>query len=378
MNKQLFRTVLLWALFALHILCSAPVVGQTTTSVTPVVTFPSELPIGTNYLEKLTALRIKSGRVLVRGDLFIETSGTQEYVILSARGAQGGVLLDQPAYTSNEQLLLHAAPVGNEFLSDGVRAMNGREDYYGAGFVRIQMYIEDISKTRLFSAVWLRYILRDEDGVFKTQDLLPDEAEVVPAFLNDPSGRFEYLFPDGMTDLAMRGILLDAVGPNGHDTGSTFTGALPRTTSRGFSLPWEYIDGSYTGKLYIQIAYSPDHDVRPEQVFAVDLQTGRIERPQIRVTGVRLAGPYTFNGKPIWVLRPSCLTPRGTSFGTYFSEKPDGPWTFFKTVTVGAGGDVPLVEFETGLNFAGPAGFVKVIVDDNAYPEWILKALPKP
>ena len=47
-------------------------------------------------------------------------------------------------------------------------------------------------------------------------------------------------------------------------------------------------------------------------------------------------------------------------------------------MTVGAGGDVPLIEFETGLNFDGSAGFVKVIVDDNTYPDLIIKALPKP
>lgn len=378
MNKQLFRTVLLWALFALHILCSAPVVGQTTTSVTPVVTFPSELPIGTNYLEKLTALRTNSGRVLVRGDLFIEAGGIQEHVTLSARGAQGGIVLDQPAYTVDDQLLLSAAPVGNELLADGVLVMNNREDYYSVGFVRVQMIIEDTSKTKLFSAMWWRYILRNEDGVFTTQDLLPDETQVVPAFQNDPGGLFEYLFPDGNTDLAIRGILLDAVGPDGPDACSTFTGNLPPTSSRGFSLSSKYIDGSYTGKLYVQIAYSPDHDVRPEQVFAIDLQTGRIERPQIQVVSVRLAGPYSFNGKKVYQLRPNCLVPRGTSFRTYSSINIDGPWTFFKSVTAGVGGDVPLIEFEVGLNFDGATGFVKVVVDDNAYPDSIIKALPRP
>ncbi len=381
MNKQLFRTVLLWALFALHILCSAPVVGQTTTSVTPVVTFPSELPIGTNYLEKLMVLRTNA-KVSVYGYMVVQNSGIEEYVALASPRGQGGIPIASQASATDEELLLEAAPVANEFLASGLAIMNSNYcDMEGTvAFARVEMSIGDVSSdTKLFTAVWWRYILRDEDGVFKSQELLADEIQIVPAFQNDNSGYFRYSMPNGASlDFSVRNILLDAIGPEGPDTSSSLTGGLPQTGIGNFSLPSKYIDGSYSGKLYIQLSYNPENGVPREQVLAVDLQSGKIDRPQIRVIGVRLAGPYTFNGKPIWQLRPNCLAPRGTSFGTYFSQKPDGPWTFFKTVTVGAGGDVPLIEFETGLNFDGSAGFVKVIVDDNTYPDLIIKALPKP
>jgi hypothetical protein len=383
MNKKLFKTVLLWALFALHLVCGTPVVGQTTTSVVPEVTFPSELPIGTNLDQKL---RASATKCVVYAYVVTEIDGVREYITLTSK--VGSEFEIRPGY-SDQEVISRALPALNEMVEDGREKLNqrfGGTDNLRYAFSQFTLLLTSSGvNTRLYSAVWWRYYILNEDSLMlETPDLVEDEVELRPDYQNDQQGLLSFGITYELDKvMSITGVLIDAVDSEGvHDTSSSYLKSEGFEAALiSFKVPARCVDGSKTGKLYLNIrsseAFLAGRTVY-DQVLAVDLQTGRIERPEIQVVGVSLKGPIVQPGRTVYQLRPNCLVPRGTSFLTQSSQVLDGVWSPVKSVTAGSGGDTPMVEFSTGVSFQGTAGFVKVVVDDDAYPSVVRKALPKP
>lgn len=384
MNASTFKAILRWVLLSLCTLHGTFVVGQTTSSVPTDYVFPSELPIGTNIDQKL---RQRANRFVVHGYLVYEVDGIRQYKALDTKYLENSVQVSNTVEDS--QLAITAFPIGNELLENAVEQMNILGESIDApeiAFASVTMSLMEGYETSLYGSTKTFYVIRNQEQRYETgKFLMEDELVLRPSYWSEAGdGMFDYGIPDN-AKFTFVGAMLDAVDENGNPvTSSSQTGTLFAQESNRVVLPQKVVDGSMSGTLYLEVNAWPERSVRPpNQIFGVDLKTGRISRPELKFKGLRVRGPLYINGpkgERFMEMRPKYLMPRGTTYASYVSTNlVGGKWNLAVQSHAGSGGSEPWVEFEQGiLTVNAENAFCKSVVDDAAYPLAILKALPPP